>query len=193
MRRKMIRRRPQRRIRRRQKKGSLIRVLKESTNIGDASSFLSGENVLVCNLFRFGGDWWQTGALLDPTYEDNKAQIEAERNIQKHKKSIHDYNLLKQNGYGDKFVFIEDVKTMKRIPEEYRFRTALPTSVSLRNTKRESSCTEVLIRASTSASEPPIASLRLKTHTTMPSVQQRTVSISSPATVFLSLTRLFAS
>ena len=63
--------------------GSLIRVLKESTNIGDASSFLSGENVLVCNLFRFGGDWWQTGALLDPTYEDNKAQIEAERNIQK--------------------------------------------------------------------------------------------------------------
>lgn len=108
--------------------GSLIRVLKESTNIGDASSFLSGENVLVCNLFRFGGDWWQTGALLDPTYEDNKAQIEAERNIQKHKKSIHDYNLLKQNGYGDKFVFIEDVKTMKEFLKNIGFE--LPSNIS---------------------------------------------------------------
>ena len=108
--------------------GSLIRVLKESTNIGDASSFLSGENVLVCNLFRFGGDWWQTGALLDPTYEDNKAQIEAERNIQRHKKSIHDYNLLKQNGYGDKFVFIEDVKTMKEFLKNIGFE--LPSNIS---------------------------------------------------------------
>ena len=57
---------------------NLFRVRKDSTNIEDASAFLSGEQLIVTNLFYFGGDWWQTGALLNPPYEENKEQIEAE-------------------------------------------------------------------------------------------------------------------
>ena len=38
-----------------------------------------------------------------------------------HEKAIHDYNLLKEKGYGDKFVFLEDVKTLKDFLKEIGF------------------------------------------------------------------------
>ena len=60
---------------------------------------------MVTNLFYFGGDWWQTGALLNPNYEENKAQIEAEKAQVNHEQPINDYNLIKAKGYGDKFIF----------------------------------------------------------------------------------------
>ncbi len=100
---------------------SLIPVLKESTQIEDASAFLNGEQILITNLFKFGGEWWQTGALLNPLYAENKEQIEAEKARLNHKQGIHDYNLLKAKGYGDKFIFLEDVKTLKDFLKEIGF------------------------------------------------------------------------
>ena len=97
---------------------NLLRVRKDSTNIEDASAFLSGEQLIVTNLFYFGGDWWQTGALLNPPYEENKEQIEAEKDRLNRKQPIHDYNLLKAKDFGDKFVFLEDVKTLKEFLQE---------------------------------------------------------------------------
>jgi len=100
---------------------NLIPVLKESTQIEDASAFLSGEQVIITNLFKFGGEWWQTGALLNPLYVENKEQIEAEKARLNHKQGIHDYNLLKAKGYGDKFIFLEDVKTLKEFLKDIDF------------------------------------------------------------------------
>ena len=107
----------------------LLQLRKDSTTIEDATPFLSGEQVIVTNLFKFGGKWWQTGALLNPLYEENKERIEAEKDRLSHKRGIHDYNLLKAKGYGDKFVFLEDVKTLKtflddigiELPKDIRF------------------------------------------------------------------------
>ena len=36
-------------------------------------------------------------------------------------KAIHDYNLLKAKDYGDKFIFLEDVKTLKEFLNEIEF------------------------------------------------------------------------
>ena len=105
----------------------LYRVRKDSTNIEDASAFLSGEQLMVTNLFYFGGDWWQTGALLNPNYEENKEQIEAEKAQVNHEQPINDYNLLKAKGYGDKFIFLEDVKTLKSFLKEVGFE--LPANI----------------------------------------------------------------
>lgn len=79
---------------------NLLRVRKDSTNIEDASAFLSGEQLIVTNLFYFGGDRWQTGALMNPPYEENKEQIEAEKDRLNRKQPIHDYNLLKAKEFG---------------------------------------------------------------------------------------------
>ena len=106
---------------------NLLRVRKDSTNIEDASAFLSGEQLIVTNLFYFGGDWWQTGALLNPPYEENKEQIEAEKDRLNRKQPIHDYNLLKAKDFGDKFVFLEDVKTLKEFLQEVGFE--LPANI----------------------------------------------------------------
>lgn len=38
-----------------------------------------------------------------------------------HEKAIHDYNLLKAKGYEDKFIFLEDVKTLKEFLKEIEF------------------------------------------------------------------------
>ncbi len=38
-----------------------------------------------------------------------------------HEKAIHDYNLLKEKGYGDKFIFLEDVKTLKTFLKDIGF------------------------------------------------------------------------
>ena len=38
-----------------------------------------------------------------------------------HEKAIHDYNLLKEKGYSDKFVFLEDVKTLKEFLKDIGF------------------------------------------------------------------------
>lgn len=92
---------------------SLFKVRKDSTTIDDFTPFISGELILVTNLFKFGGEWWQTGALLTPTYKENKDRIEAEKARLNHKQGLHDYNLLKEKGYGDKFVFLEDNKALK--------------------------------------------------------------------------------
>ena len=110
-----------------QEGGGLLKVRKDSTQIEDASAFLSGEQILVTSLFKFGGDWWQTGALLNPLYEENKERIEAEKDSLNHKQPLHDYNLLKAKGYGDKFVFLEDVKTLKEFLKEIGYE--LPASV----------------------------------------------------------------
>ena len=106
---------------------NLLRVRKDSTNIEDASAFLSGEQLIVTNLFYFGGDWWQTGALLNPPYEENKEQIEAEKDRLNRKQPIHDYNLLKAKDFGDKFIFLEDVKTLKEFLQEVGFE--LPANI----------------------------------------------------------------
>ncbi len=92
---------------------SLIKVRKDSTSIEDFTPFISGELVLITNFFKFGGEWWQTGAVLSPLYEENKERIEAEKNRVNHKQALTDYNLLKEKGYGDKFVFLEDNKALK--------------------------------------------------------------------------------
>ncbi len=99
----------------------LLRVRKDSTQIEDATPFLSGEQALVTNLFKFGGDWWQTGALLTPLYKENEDRIAAEKARLNHEKPLHDYNLLKAKGYGDKFIFLEDVKTLKAFMQEIGF------------------------------------------------------------------------
>ena len=109
------------------KEENLLRVRKDSTNIEDASAFLSGEQLIVTNLFYFGGDWWQTGALMNPPYEENKEQIEAEKNRLNRKQPIHDYNLLKAKEFGDKFIFLEDVKTLKEFLQEVGFE--LPANI----------------------------------------------------------------
>ncbi len=101
--------------------GNLVKVLKESTQIEDASAFLSGEQILVTNLFKFGGEWWQTGSLLNPLYAENKERIEEEKARLNHKQVLHDYNLLKAKGYGDKFVFLENVKILKEFLKEIGF------------------------------------------------------------------------
>lgn len=106
---------------------NLLRVRKDSTNIEDASAFLSGEQLIVTNLFYFGGDWWQTGALMNPPYEENKEQIEAEKNRLNRKQPIHDYNLLKAKDFGDKFIFLEDVKTLKEFLQKVGFE--LPANI----------------------------------------------------------------
>ena len=106
---------------------NLLRVRKDSTNIEDASAFLSGEQLIVTNLFYFGGDWWQTGALLNPPYEENKEQIEAEKDRLNRKQPIHDYNLLKAKDFGDKFIFLEDVKTLKEFLQKIGFE--LPANI----------------------------------------------------------------
>ena len=103
---------------------NLIQVRKDSTTIEDASSFLSGERIIVTSLFYFGGDWWQTGALLDPIYEDNKDRISEQKARIDHQETIHDYNLLKAKGYGDKFIFLEDNKTLKEFFKEIGFQKA---------------------------------------------------------------------
>ena len=106
------------------KEGELLQVRKDSANIEDFSPFLSGEQAIITNFFKFGGTWWQTGALLTPLYKDNKENLEriqAEKEHLSHKQGIHDYNLLKAKGYGDKFIFLEDVKTMKEFLKNIGF------------------------------------------------------------------------
>lgn len=100
----------------------LIAVRKDSTNIEDFTPFLDKEKVIITNLFRFGGDWWQTGALLDTPYEKNKDNIEAEKARLCHSQAIKDYQLLKAKGYGDKFVFLEDNKALKDFLEEVGYK-----------------------------------------------------------------------
>ena len=92
---------------------SLFKVRKDSTTIEDFTPFTSGELILVTSLFKFGGEWWQTGALLTPPYKENKDRIDAEKARLNHEQALHDYSLLKENGYGDKFVFLEDNKALK--------------------------------------------------------------------------------
>lgn len=55
-----------------------------------------------------------------------------------HEKAIHDYNLLKAKGYEDKFIFLEDVKTLKEFLKEIEFE--LPKDIRFpRNTRKASS------------------------------------------------------
>ena len=99
----------------------LLKVRKDSTNIEDFTPFLKGEQIIVTNLFKFGDAWWQNGALINPTYKDNEERIEAEKVAFSHDQGIKDYNLLKAKGYGDKFVFLEDNKTLKEFFKEIGF------------------------------------------------------------------------
>ena len=107
----------------------LLNVRKDSANIEDFTPFLSGEQAIITNLFKFGGDWWQTGALLNPPYEENKERIAAEKSRLNHEQGIKDYNLLKAKGYGDKFIFLEDNKTLKEFLKEIGYE--LPATIHL--------------------------------------------------------------
>ena len=92
---------------------SLYKVRKDSTAIEDFTPFTSGERIIITNLFKFGGEWWQTGALLDPPYKENKEKIETERARVNHKQPLADYARLKDNECGGKFVFLKDNKELK--------------------------------------------------------------------------------
>ncbi len=56
-------------------------------------------------------------------WEDEEFRKKATEQYEKvdHEKAIHDYNLLKAKGYGDKFIFLEDVKTLKEFLKEIEF------------------------------------------------------------------------
>lgn len=55
--------------------------------------------------------------------EDFKKRIEEGDSIN-HEQAINDYNLLKEKGYGDKFIFLEDTKAMKAFFKEIGFQKA---------------------------------------------------------------------
>ena len=111
------------------KEEDLLKVRKDSTNIEDFTPFLSGEHIIVTNLFEFGGDWWQTGALLSPLYKGSEEEIASERARLSHEQGIKDFNLLKEKGYGDKFVFLEDNNALKKFLDEIGYQ--LPSNVKL--------------------------------------------------------------
>ena len=56
-------------------------------------------------------------------WEDEEFRKKATEQYEKvdHEKAIHDYNLLKAKGYEDKFIFLEDVKTLKEFLKEIEF------------------------------------------------------------------------
>lgn len=56
------------------------------------------------------------------------SDAEAERSID-HEQAIKDYNLLKEKGYGDKFIFLEDNKTLKEFFKEIGY--TMPASLHL--------------------------------------------------------------
>ncbi len=53
--------------------------------------------------------------------EDFKKKIEERDERPDHTQAINDYNLLKEKGYGDKFIFLEDTKAMKEFCKEIGF------------------------------------------------------------------------
>ena len=73
-------------------------------------------------------------------WEDEEFRKKAIEQYEKvdHEKAIHDYYLLKAKGYEDKFIFLEDVKTLKEFLKEIEFE--LPKDIRFpQNTRKASS------------------------------------------------------
>lgn len=94
-------------------KEGLLKVRRDSAMFDDVTALLRGEQVAITNLLKYGGVWWQVGVSLCPLFKENKDRIKEEKARLNHEKPLRDYNLLKKKGYGDKFVFLEDIKTLK--------------------------------------------------------------------------------
>lgn len=100
-----------------------IKVAKASLNVDDYTPFLKGEKLMFAAMFRFGGAWWQYGVMAD--CENDKAAkkaIQDNRDRFNHKKQLHDYSLLKDNGYGAQFLFANSIKDVKEFYKEIGYK-----------------------------------------------------------------------
>lgn len=93
--------------------GDTIKVSKESFTLEDLTPYLKGEEVMVTMMFRFGNVWWQNGALASHANDkDFQKQLKENKDRYSHKQALADYKLLKEKGYGEKFVFLEDKEAL---------------------------------------------------------------------------------
>lgn len=119
--------------------------------------------------------------------EDFKKRIE-EGNSINHEQAINDYNLLKEKGYGDKFIFLEDTKAMKAFFKEIGFQKANDIRFPQKYEKGIIVCgspyTGINITYGLATASP-----RRRTPTTMPTVPNWTASTSFRVTVICSRTR----
>ena len=113
-----------------------LKVDKRSLILDDITPVLQGKQVMVTNLFRFGNGWWQNGAVVSP--EDNKEnqqKIQEDKDVYTHKQALAEYQLLKEKGYGNEFVFLEHKETLleffKTIGYKMRPGATIPSNIPL--------------------------------------------------------------
>lgn len=96
-----------------------IKVSKASTVIDDYEPLTKGEQLLaINNLVKFGDTWWQVGPSRSVNNDKpTQKAIREQRDIINHKQTIKDYNLLKDNGYGSRFIFAESFADVKEFLE----------------------------------------------------------------------------
>lgn len=89
----------------------------------DYTPFLQGEQFLKTSLFKLG-DYWNLhnmGRTFD--YNDKtQEEIKAVKEQLSHKRPLADYALLKEHGYDNKFIFLEDKKALMNFFESIGFK-----------------------------------------------------------------------
>ena len=101
----------------------IIKVNKKSAANEDFSPLIDGAKVVFTNMVRFGDAWWQNGTMrVVDNDKTTKKFISEERDRLNHKQQLKDYQLLKDSGYGARFIFAESLGQAKEFVESIGYK-----------------------------------------------------------------------
>lgn len=100
-----------------------IKVDKRSSADADFEPLIKEGKVVFTNMVRFGGAWWQNGTMrVADNDKETKKIVAEERDRLNHKLQLKDYQLLKDNGYGARFVFADTLDQAKEFVESIGYK-----------------------------------------------------------------------
>lgn len=95
-------------------KKDVINIDKRSINIDDFTPLTESDDLMIASVVKFGEAWWLNG-IMQTCKNDKEAKkaVADGKDVFNHKQAIHDYNLLKDNGYGSMFLFADGCDMVK--------------------------------------------------------------------------------
>ncbi len=113
---------------------STVKVNKLSLNEEAITVADKKDSVFSATMFKYGDSWWLNGAMRG--FENNKETkklIREGKELFNHKVAIDDYNLLKENGFGARFVFADNMSDVREFLKQIGYDKELPQMPSHNN------------------------------------------------------------